>query len=920
MAKLNSTTIQDVTNKMSLGVLSTTNDKNYFEEMFKWSPQLDKTDIFANTIPTASNPTAADANVSANPTLISKLTDYQIDELPASNAQGYSAFATPGNTTSLRLQHFLTPQKYGNGYGFILKDSGGTVLDLTTGSYQMDYHNGILRFNEGNTPTDMGWSTPLTLTAYRYIGDMLADENTSGGTSDDSWRQPVRVLDTSSTVLTGWSADPVIDGVTLVSGDIVLFTALTIGLENDRKYIWDNVGLTWTLIEDGQDSDGSPQDGDRLLVKEGTQYADVTFTFNGTDWVETSNFNLFVGEADETPLGANINRILVCPGTSDTVFIDDSTAYLHAPEAPNAIEIENTITRFSGRISQGNINYGSTSAGDLLNYISRSTDIPTSNTFSTTTTSFNNASIDQLNVMFNGGSIGALDLAINFNETNRGGSQILADYDLAGTGDPVTNGIVPFTNAGIGNGNLTLNTVNWTQNIEANVYQKGSATVNVSNSALFRQGYNSLYMTRGADTSSTYELFLDTDVGADPSVASSTLTEDVPVVKHLSGVPYYDTGATFNYGTIVSNGFNNVYHSSNAPVVVSGFPGVASTGIVYSDPSVSGVTTPPTIGDTMTIAAYTFTVLANQEENNVRVTATPQDPYGTYISDITANQNISIMSIPNLSDTTYEYFVDENYRFPRTTNFDVVPGSLTGNWTGTTSLSTLANELQVYDESGATTRGLAHPSVDYSSGRLPVGPDYSGLAAGTDYDYHRIFQGTIDNSNGIIDLPGITDVDLSSGNVKIDIKVPTKTDWISLNSPYTLSTFEDNVKFVDDVWSLSTDYSIGDWAVPTVSNGYKYKVTVDSGSSGATEPVWGTTVGGTTVDGGITWTCYEIDSEEGCRINSTSHSPSIDGSVEFTLGTYSSDSGINRTMFVRITYASNTQSSSLLTGLGISNW
>jgi len=919
MAKLNSTTIQDITNKMSLGVLSTTNNKNYFEESFQWSSQLDSSDIFGETVPTASNSTEADANAT-NFAIITKLTDYQLDEIPASNGQGYSCYATPGNTSSVRLTHFLTPQKYGNGYAFILKDSAGTTIALTAGSYQMDYHNGIMRFNEGNTPSDEGWSTPLTVTVYRYTGSMLSNVISSNSISD-SWRLPVRVLDESSTVLSGWSADPVIDGVTLVSDDIVLFSALTNALENNRKYVWDNVATSWTLVEDGQEEDGSPQDGDKLIVTEGDTSADKTFTFNGTAWVATSNSSLTVRESDGNPEGTNITDIVLCPGDSDNVFIDGTTAYLHAPDAPDTIDINNTITEYSGRISTSNINYKSGDpAGTSINYITRSTGIPTSNTFSSTATSFRSASVGILSVTLNGTVIANLDLAANFNESNRAGSQVMADYDVTGAGDAVTNGVVNFTGTASGYGNLTLNSVNWTQNIEADGYQKGSCTINVTDPALWRQGYNTIVVSRDGETSSTYELFYDTDAGANPSVTASNLTIDTPVVKSVSGISYYDTGSTFDYDLVVSNAFNNVYHASNAPVVLSGFPGVASANISYTDGSVTGVSTPPDISETMTITDYEFVVPAGQEENDVQVTATPRDPYGSYTADTSASSGISIMSVNAESTTTDEYFVDENYRFPRTSNFDTVPVSATGNWTGTTSLSTLANELQVYDEDSATKKCLAHPSVDYSSGRLPIGPDYSGLAAGTVYDYHRIFQGTIDNSNGIIDLPGITDADLSSGNVKIDIKVPTKTDWISLNSDYSLGSFTDNARFVDDVWTLNTDYSLDEWVVPTVANGYKYKVTVDAGSSAGTEPTWGTTVGGTTVDGGITWTCYEIDSEEGCRINPGSHSPSIDGSVEFTLGTYSSDTSVSRYLFIRITYASNSQSGALTEGFGISNW
>lgn len=56
-------------------------------------------------------------------------------------------------------------------------------------------------------------------------------------------------------------------------------------------------------------------------------------------------------------------------------------------------------------------------------------------------------------------------------------------------------------------------------------------------------------------------------------------------------------------------------------------------------------------------------------------------------------------------------------------------------------------------------------------------------------------------------------------------------------------------------WQASTNYSLGDKRVPTVSNGYYYEVTADAGSSGGSEPTWPTSIDSTVVDSGITWTC-----------------------------------------------------------------
>jgi len=54
-------------------------------------------------------------------------------------------------------------------------------------------------------------------------------------------------------------------------------------------------------------------------------------------------------------------------------------------------------------------------------------------------------------------------------------------------------------------------------------------------------------------------------------------------------------------------------------------------------------------------------------------------------------------------------------------------------------------------------------------------------------------------------------------------------------------------------WEASTDYAVDEVAEPVVRNGYRYAVTT-AGTTGATEPTWGTTVDGTTNDGTVVWT------------------------------------------------------------------
>jgi len=624
----------------------------------------------------------------------------------------------------------------------------------------------------------------------------------------------------------------------------------------------------------------------------GTQFNTSSPRYSSTK-KSGSGGGLVVSEADGSPM-ETVSGI-VFNGQSgvggETVTIIDGIAYINGTPPPSPLGGNLTMsgtTLFTGRESQNNINY-ETIAGAVHNYIT--TDV----SFTLSESEFNNASIGNLIVLINNIAVANIDLGANFNESNRSGSQNLAEYNNQGTGDVVTNGRVLFSG-----GFLQLNSIQCTGTMTSDNYQAGSFQISINSTAM-RQGYNHIDTSHNFHSNNTFKLFYDTDVGLSPSATNSQLVLDTVVGKHISGVEYCYTGTTFNFDVTVNNAFDHVYHQSNAPIVISSDWGISDT-IAYTDSSASGTSTPPTINDIMNISNKEYTLIANQETDNARLTITPRDPYANYSTAQTPSNNIMIMSIPNASTTTSESFVDEVYRFPLNYNFNVSPSSITGNWDSTLNLG--SNDLQVYSTYDATTQCLIHPHDDFSND-LPINnPDYSTLSGGTDKEYVRIFQGSSDNSNGILTINGITDADLGS-NVNIFLKVPSKTDWIDISSSYVFSTFNENVRFVNTTWTAITNFAMDDWVVPTVANGYKYKVSSDSGSSAGTEPTWGTTIGGTTVDGGITWTCYGIDSKEGCRINPTVHSIALDNSIEFTLGLFASDSSVNRNLFVKIVYANN---------------
>ena len=552
-------------------------------------------------------------------------------------------------------------------------------------------------------------------------------------------------------------------------------------------------------------------DGDIRLVKdEGILYRWVQ---SETEWQSVSSvYHLTVEEYDGDPTSSEIDK-LVFVQAEDNVYVAATTAYIGAPTPPGTLNSQplalGGTTLYSGGLSDSNVNYKTgNGAGSVVSYIAN--DGTLSLTSPNTSTSCNFGEFGTLCVYINSTKVVTVDLAANFNETNRDGNQVITDYDTAGTGDSITNGVAGFTGAAAGKGNLTIVSVGKYNNFK--FFQKWVATINITDASVLQQGYNEIYLTHegltsygGNQTSTKFDIFYDTDAGANPSVNTPTVTEDTPSFSYLSGIKYYGNGSTFDVDVEVSDAFDNVYHSSGAPLVLSGWPGLSSTNIAFNNAVVSGVSNPPDIGETMTVSDWTLTQAASQMSVNARLTATPRDPYGSYTAGQSAASNVMVFSYPQASTALVEHFRDEAYRLPDAA-YDSIPGSITGQWDSTESLDTYntGNGLQVYMDE------LYFPTVDFSS-NVPTGnPDYSGLSSETNKVYLRAFRDTVaSHANGTLRLTGITKTQLYNRDIRVWIKAPSQTGWLDLTRDYNFSSFtgvDDDGCWVDRDIQSNSDF------------------------------------------------------------------------------------------------------------------
>jgi len=399
--------------------------------------------------------------------------------------------------------------------------------------------------------------------------------------------------------------------------------------------------------------------------------------------------SLIVAELDGTPSAA-VNRLvfngLTSGVRSESVQIIDSVAYINCtpPPAPLQGNLSCSSPRFNARESEDTTpvnTFHEVSAGSVNDYTINDS------SFQSAPADFGFGSVGVLTLLLNGSTACTIDLGAMFNEANRTTAQVMSDYDNGATVD----GVTPFTG-----GNVTISAVrSHTTGIFSDAYQECTLTINFfsgggdSTSLALRSGYNTVQLvhSNGPEQTNVLELYYDYDTEItpnqpEPTVTNIALDEGTPVIKYLSGVRYYDAGSTFLCDGVGHDLFDNVYHVSDRPITyddsASGSAwGINETspleGILYTNITVSGVSTPPVFHDTMTITDFPITVPTEQYNMDARIRLFARDPYqDPWDNIISASNNFLIESHTASSTRTIENFYEEQWRCPVLGNFDLV--------------------------------------------------------------------------------------------------------------------------------------------------------------------------------------------------------------------------------------------------------
>ncbi len=374
----------------------------------------------------------------------------------------------------------------------------------------------------------------------------------------------------------------------------------------------------------------------------------------------------------------------------------------------------------------------------------------------------------------NAGDKGQLDLYIN--------GALKDTFDLEATWQAAyEESSQPWTPANSPLGKITVVSVG----LYEDFWQKVVARLNILPADL-RKGYNTLTLIHtgiGTDqVSQDFEVFYDTSANQ-PTVSVPTLQIHSNIApKWLSGIKHLGSGDVVKISLTGNNLVDNSYVAD--PVTLSGLIGAPITVVVPNDSAVSGLSNPPTVGQTMTLTDKLVALtVANQCSIDAKVMATPKDPFVTGTPSQSVSKNLLINTFGVRSTATAEYYDDEAYREPLTLDVESKNSALTGNWDSTAPLG--ANDAQVGIIS-ENENGLMYGDIDYRIGYLPAQTaNYAGRSG--DKIHQRSFSsGSTAKSSIQLNLGTVTGTlgQLGTGDINVLIKLPGQTKWMDALRPY----------------------------------------------------------------------------------------------------------------------------------------
>lgn len=156
----------------ALNKLLTEGNQYPFESKYRSLANIPSSAVWSDVVPYCAFASDADNFVTLNPTIGRKYTQVSLTPIPGSNNQAWYI-----NDGGAFITKWIAPTDVPNsitndpsdGFQAILYRSDNSLVPPTTGRWNIFYAQGVVLFEAGFTPIDLGWGTPK-ITCYTYIG------------------------------------------------------------------------------------------------------------------------------------------------------------------------------------------------------------------------------------------------------------------------------------------------------------------------------------------------------------------------------------------------------------------------------------------------------------------------------------------------------------------------------------------------------------------------------------------------------------------------------------------------------------------------------------------------------------------------------------------------------------------------------
>lgn len=314
------------------------------------------------------------------------------------------------------------------------------------------------------------------------------------------------------------------------------------------------------------------------------------------------------------------------------------------------------------------------------------------------------------------------------------------------------------------------------------------------------------------------ELEFFKDAAEAPSISNQEVYPGTVYTKYLSGVEFVSSSGSFNSTlTLVVESpdiFKDTYRADPLLLNSSNY-GVPNFTISYVSSEVTkegGSSVYPFMSEDDFVFSGSREITQSVVNPNsagqfLTISAQVRDPFNNFTGAGFSGSPAFLLNTYDPSSTdTLELFVDEDYRLDPSSSGSSISGPSISEedrspreWNSQQSLVTYSG-LQVVN--GA----LVFPQDDWSS-YFPAGnPDYtslSGIVPAEGLSYNRQYRSISAKSNGILRVEGMTELDRTSGYVKIFIRsvgphiqgnpTPgagnTGTGWLDLSKPFDFGLF-----------------------------------------------------------------------------------------------------------------------------------